>query len=63
VQPIWDGDVTLPAAPGPHDRYRLVIGEYEEYVVDDDRPYDRVPTKKDRRLVFVEHVELLSAGI
>ena len=58
VQPIWDGDVTLPAASGPHDRYRLVIGEYEEYIVDDDRPYDRVPTKKGRRLVFVEHVEV-----
>jgi hypothetical protein len=39
-------------------RHRLVIAEYEEYLVDDDRPYDPVPTKKDRRLVYVEHVEL-----
>jgi hypothetical protein len=39
-------------------RYRLAIAEYEEYLVDDDRPYDSVPTKKDRRLVFIEYVEL-----
>jgi hypothetical protein len=58
-QPIWDGDISFPTAPGPHRRYRLVIAEYEEYIVDDDRPYDRVPTQKGRRLVFVEHVELL----
>jgi hypothetical protein len=58
LQPIWDGDITLPAAPGRGNRYRLVIAEYEEYIVDDQLPYDRVPTKKDRRLVFVEHVEL-----
>jgi len=55
---IWDGDVLLPSAPGPGTRYRLVIAEYEEYIVDDTRPYDPVPTKKGRRLVFVEHVEL-----
>jgi hypothetical protein len=39
-------------------RYRLVIVEYEKYLVDDSRLYDPVPTKKDRRVVFVEHVEL-----
>lgn len=55
VPPIWEGSVTLPAGEG---RYRIVIAEYEEYLVDDDRPYDKVPTEKDRRLVFVEHVEL-----
>jgi hypothetical protein len=55
---IWDGDVVLPTAPGPGMRYRLVIAEYEEYIVDDARPYDPVPTKKGRRLVFVEHVEI-----
>jgi hypothetical protein len=58
VPPIWDGDIKLPADLGARNRYRLVIAEYEEYIVDDDRPYDRVPTKKDRRLIFVEHVEL-----
>ena len=57
VQPIWQGDVTVPAFE-PATRYRLVILEYEEYLVDDTRPYDPVPTKKDRRVVFVEHIEL-----
>jgi hypothetical protein len=50
--------VALPSPPSPGTRYRLVIAEYEEYLVDDTMPYDRIPTKKDRRLVFVEHVEL-----
>jgi hypothetical protein len=27
-------------------------------LVDDDRPYEKVPTKAGRRLVFVEHVDL-----
>lgn len=48
----------LPQAPSPETRFRLVIAEYEEYLVDDERPYDPLVTKKDRRLVFVEHVEL-----
>jgi hypothetical protein len=52
---LWEGDVTLPSESG---RYRLVIAEFEEYLVDDSRPYDEVPTRKGRRLVFVEHVEL-----
>jgi hypothetical protein len=55
---LWSGTVTLPPPPDPETRYRLVIAEYEEYLVDDTEPYDRVPTKKDRRLVFVEHVQL-----
>lgn len=58
VPALWEGTVTLPSPPSPGTRYRLVIAEYEEYLVDDTMPYDRVPTKKDRRLVFVEHVEL-----
>jgi len=53
---LWEGDVTLPPMSGH--RHRLVIAEFEEYLVDDAKPYDKVPTKKDRRLVFVEHVEL-----
>lgn len=48
--------MTLPSFDGA--RHRLVIAEFEEYLVDDDRPYDRTPTQKKRRLVFVEHVEL-----
>jgi hypothetical protein len=58
-QKLWEGEVFLPPHPNEGDRYRIVIAEYEEYLIDDDRPYDRVPTRKDRRLVFVEHVELL----
>ena len=27
-------------------------------LVDDAMPYDRIPTKKDRRLVFIEYVEI-----
>lgn len=55
---LWEGSVTVPQAPSGEIRYRLAIAEYEEYLVDDDRPYDPVPTKKDRRLVFIEYVEL-----
>ncbi len=55
---LWDGSVTLPHAREGLTRYRLVIAEYEEYLVDDAQPYDPPPTKKDRRLVFVEYVEL-----
>jgi hypothetical protein len=55
---LWEGTVTLPQSPGETIRYRLVIAEYEEYLVDDTLPYDRIPTKKSQRVVFVEHVEL-----
>ena len=53
---LWQGTVTPPA--GLDARLRLVVAEYEEYLVDDETPYDRVPEKKDRRLVYVEHIEL-----
>ncbi len=56
---LWDGTVTLPAGLPPDGRFRLVIAEYEEYIVDDDRRHVRVHTKKGRRLVFLEHVELI----
>ena len=55
---LWEGSVTIPQSPSGEMRFRLAIAEYEEYLVDDDRPYDPVPTKKDRRLVFIEYVEL-----
>lgn len=55
-QTLWEGDVTLPDVG--NQRLRLVIAEYEEYLIDDERPYDKTPTKKARRTVFVEHVEL-----
>jgi hypothetical protein len=55
---LWQGSVTLPEVPGGATRYRLAIAEYEEYLVDDASPYDLIPTKKDRRLVFLEYVEL-----
>jgi hypothetical protein len=57
ITPAWEGDVQLPILD-PSRRYRLVIVEYEEYLADDSRPYDPVPTRKDRRIVFVEHIEL-----
>jgi hypothetical protein len=57
IAPTWEGDVVLPTFE-PAKRYRLVIVEYEEYLTDDSRPYDPVPTKKDRRIVYVEHIAL-----
>jgi hypothetical protein len=56
--PLWRGSVTLPDDRGQTTRYRLVIAEYEEYLIDDETPYDTTLSKKDRRLVFVEHVPL-----
>ena len=56
--PLWEGSVTLPVLPDDSHRYRLVIAEFEDYLVDDDFPYDRIPTKKGRRMVFAEQVEL-----
>jgi hypothetical protein len=56
---LWNGTITLPAASSPEARYRLVVAEYEEYLVDGLSPYAQVPVTKDRRLVFVEHVELI----
>ena len=55
---LWQGSVTLPESRDPGARYRLVIAEYEEYLVDDNKPYEAPATKKGRRLVFVEHIEL-----
>jgi hypothetical protein len=59
VPSLWEGTVTLPERPSAGARYRLVVAEYEEYLVDGLAPYGNVPTAKDRRLVFVEHVELV----
>jgi len=64
VQPVllwptlWQGAVTLPSDPPAHARYRLVVAEYEEYLVDDVTAYNPPPSAKDRRLVFVDHIEL-----
>ena len=55
---LWNGSIKLPEAPSEDTRFRLVIAEYEEYLTDDAAPYNPTPTTKDRRLVFVEHVEL-----
>jgi hypothetical protein len=57
IAAVWEGDIVLPPL-APSARYRLVVVEYEEYLADDSRPYDPVPTKKDRRIVFVEHVPI-----
>jgi hypothetical protein len=53
--PLWAGSVILPP---DNSRYRLVVAEYEEYLVDDDKPYEDPPTHKGERLVFVEYVNL-----
>ena len=37
-QTLWEGDVTLPDALLDGTRHRLVVAEYEEYLVDDSRP-------------------------
>ena len=55
---LWEGTVTLAQLSGDTARYRLAIAEYEEYLVDDATPYDLPATRKDRRLVFIEYVEL-----
>lgn len=55
-QTLWEGDVALPPYDGS--QYRLVVAEYEEFLIDDANPYDRTPTRKDRRMVFLEHVNL-----
>ena len=55
---LWNGTVRLPDATGEGTRYRLAIAEYEEYLVDDATPYDNFVTSKDRRLVFIEYVEM-----
>jgi hypothetical protein len=64
VQPVllwptlWQGTVTLPSDRPVHARYRLVVAEYEEYLVDDLTPYNPTPSAKGRRLVFVDHVDV-----
>ena len=60
---LWDGTVRLPAEQSDRARVRLVIAEYEEYLVDDDKPSDGIPMEKGRRLVFVEHVEMTALRV
>lgn len=52
---LWEGDVKLPSDDGH--RHRLVIAEFEEYLIDGPAPYGKVPTSKNRRVVYVEHIE------
>jgi len=56
---LWYGSVQLPSEPSATDRYRIVVAEYEEYLADGVDPYAVRPTAMSRRLVFVEHVNLL----
>ncbi len=56
---LWEGEVILPTRSGDQ-RYRLVIAEYEEYVVDGSDPHHPTPSAQDRRLVFVEHIDLIN---
>jgi hypothetical protein len=53
---LWEGDVKLPPEDGH--RHRLVVAEFEEYLIDGAAPYGKVPTEKGRRIVYVEHIEL-----
>ena len=55
---LWEGSVTLPANHQPGDRYRLAVAEFEEYIVDDATPYNKTPSAKDRRIVFLQYVPL-----
>jgi hypothetical protein len=50
--------VSLVKARQENEHHRLVIAEHEEYLVDDESPYDNAPQNKDMRLVFVERFEL-----
>jgi hypothetical protein len=52
---LWSGQVTVPEITNGLGPCRLVVAEYEEYIVDDDAPYQSPPKRKDRRVVFVEH--------
>jgi len=59
LQPVlWEGVVSLAPKASLDVPYRLVIAEYDEYLIDDQTPYSPTPSKKDRRLVFVEHVRI-----
>jgi len=53
---LWSGSVTLPPTRYAGDRYRLAIAEFEEYLVDDLTPYNKTPSVKDRRIVFLQHI-------
>jgi hypothetical protein len=56
---LWSGQVTVPDTASTSGwPCRLVVAEYEEYMVDDGMPYQQPSTRKDRRLVFVEHHRL-----
>lgn len=59
---LWEGSVTLPARTAAATRYRLAIAEYEEYLVDPpgnpEYAYDLHRKAKDRRMVFIEYVEM-----
>jgi hypothetical protein len=45
---LWYGQVTVPEASDAR-QHRLVVAEYEEYLVDGAKPYDPPPTRKGRR--------------
>jgi hypothetical protein len=53
---LWKGTVQLTHKDSM--KRRLVIAEYEQYLVDDANPYDGFASKRGERLVFVEHINL-----
>lgn len=55
---LWQGSVTLPANHQPGDRYRLAVAEFEEYIIDDVTPYNKTPSAKGRRIVYMKYVPI-----
>jgi len=55
---LWRGSVELPSTSPAGTRFRVVVAEYEEYLVDGADPYANPIERKARRMVFVEHVEM-----
>jgi hypothetical protein len=65
--PLWDGRVELPTLLAEDARLRLVVAEYEEYLIDPEpgvadvnQPDGVTELRVGRRLVFVEHLEIVS---
>lgn len=55
---LWNGSITLPPNQAAGSRYRLAVTEFEEYIVDDATPYNKTPSAKNRRIVFLQYVPL-----
>ena len=58
---VWSGSITLPSAQ-PGRKYRLVIREYEIFLVDRTQPLTTMamvpPPPRGKRLVYADVIEL-----